>query len=223
MAPAPIRDPRYMVHCGRISRPGLQWLQLLSGLGLGACLADDMGLGKTIQVLAHVVERMVVERATMDGTSVQIQIAQDPGQAGKGQAQNYLRLLGRYSVTATPVTGDKMARALTWAGKAGGGMVLLVDGDWNKPFLDELTSFPTGAHDDQVDAVSSAFDKLLNNTFGLIDYYEQQLRAKGIDPATIKTPLQRLEDAAAETARKASEAVEADLEGYARAMGIKPR
>jgi superfamily II DNA or RNA helicase len=33
-------------------RAGVQWLQLLSGLGLGACLADDMGLGKTIQVLA---------------------------------------------------------------------------------------------------------------------------------------------------------------------------
>ncbi len=33
-------------------KTGLQWLHLLSGLGLGACLADDMGLGKTIQVLA---------------------------------------------------------------------------------------------------------------------------------------------------------------------------
>ncbi len=31
---------------------GLQWLHLLSRLGLGACLADDMGLGKTIQVIA---------------------------------------------------------------------------------------------------------------------------------------------------------------------------
>ena len=31
---------------------GLRWLYLLTGLGLGACLADDMGLGKTIQVLA---------------------------------------------------------------------------------------------------------------------------------------------------------------------------
>lgn len=31
---------------------GLQWLSLLSRLGLGACLADDMGLGKTIQVIA---------------------------------------------------------------------------------------------------------------------------------------------------------------------------
>jgi non-specific serine/threonine protein kinase len=33
-------------------RAGVQWLHLLTGLGLGACLADDMGLGKTIQVLS---------------------------------------------------------------------------------------------------------------------------------------------------------------------------
>ncbi len=31
---------------------GVNWLWLLSRLGLGACLADDMGLGKTIQVIA---------------------------------------------------------------------------------------------------------------------------------------------------------------------------
>jgi non-specific serine/threonine protein kinase len=31
---------------------GVEWLYLLSTLGLGACLADDMGLGKTMQVLA---------------------------------------------------------------------------------------------------------------------------------------------------------------------------
>jgi len=31
---------------------GLNWLYLLTELGLGACLADDMGLGKTIQILA---------------------------------------------------------------------------------------------------------------------------------------------------------------------------
>jgi non-specific serine/threonine protein kinase len=36
---------------------GVQWLDLLSRLGLGACLADDMGLGKTIQVLALLLAR----------------------------------------------------------------------------------------------------------------------------------------------------------------------
>ncbi|MFF3321735.1 DEAD/DEAH box helicase [Streptomyces sp. NPDC002889] len=31
---------------------GLAWLDLMTGLGLGGCLADDMGLGKTITVIA---------------------------------------------------------------------------------------------------------------------------------------------------------------------------
>jgi superfamily II DNA or RNA helicase len=47
-------DPGRLLH-GTL-RPyqlsGVQWLYLLSRLGLGACLADDMGLGKTIQILS---------------------------------------------------------------------------------------------------------------------------------------------------------------------------
>ena len=38
-------------------KAGVQWMHLLSGLGLGACLADDMGLGKTIQVLSLLLAR----------------------------------------------------------------------------------------------------------------------------------------------------------------------
>ncbi|MDY0062825.1 MAG: DEAD/DEAH box helicase [Myxococcota bacterium] len=38
-------------------RTGLAWLHLLTGLGLGACLADDMGLGKTVQLLALLLVR----------------------------------------------------------------------------------------------------------------------------------------------------------------------
>lgn len=38
-------------------RRGLAWMQFLSKLGLGGCLADDMGLGKTATTLAHLVER----------------------------------------------------------------------------------------------------------------------------------------------------------------------
>ena len=41
---------------------GVRWLHLLSGLGLGACLADDMGLGKTIQVLSLL---LVLRRASL--------------------------------------------------------------------------------------------------------------------------------------------------------------
>jgi len=38
-------------------RRGLGWLQFLSRVGLGGCLADDMGLGKTPTTLAHLVGR----------------------------------------------------------------------------------------------------------------------------------------------------------------------
>jgi hypothetical protein len=38
-------------------RRALGWLQFLSRLGLGGCLADDMGLGKTPTTLAHIIAR----------------------------------------------------------------------------------------------------------------------------------------------------------------------
>jgi SNF2 family DNA or RNA helicase len=44
----------------------VQWLHLLSGLRLGACLADDMGLGKTIQVLSL----LLVQRRQADGADL---------------------------------------------------------------------------------------------------------------------------------------------------------
>ena len=47
-------------------KAGVQWLYLLSGLGLGACLADDMGLGKTIQVLSL----LLVQRQKSNGAAL---------------------------------------------------------------------------------------------------------------------------------------------------------
>lgn len=38
---------------------GLAWLEYLSQIGLGACLADDMGLGKTVQALAMLQKRFL--------------------------------------------------------------------------------------------------------------------------------------------------------------------
>ena len=41
----------------------MSWLALVTGLGLGACLADDMGLGKTVQVIGLLLHRKSI-RAT---------------------------------------------------------------------------------------------------------------------------------------------------------------
>jgi hypothetical protein len=40
---------------------GVAWLEHLSKLGLGACLADDMGLGKTIQLIAYLLRRKAAQ------------------------------------------------------------------------------------------------------------------------------------------------------------------
>ena len=40
------------------------------------------------------------------------------------------------------------------------GNVALLRGHWNAPFLDEAYAFPDGAHDDQVDAATGAFNAL---------------------------------------------------------------
>ena len=43
---------------------GRRWLRMLTGLGLGACLADSPGLGKTAQTLAFLVERALARAAS---------------------------------------------------------------------------------------------------------------------------------------------------------------
>ncbi|HYJ89745.1 MAG TPA: phage terminase large subunit, partial [Pyrinomonadaceae bacterium] len=65
------------------------------------------------------------------------------------------RLFGR-AFRGIKVKGDKFTRALSWANLAEEGKVILVRGSWIDEFLQEVTTFPNSAHDDQLDAVSIA-------------------------------------------------------------------
>lgn len=53
-------------------------------------------------------------------------------------------------------SGDKVMRANYWFAEAKLGRIYLIEGAWNKPFLDQLSSFPIGRHDDRIDSVSGA-------------------------------------------------------------------
>jgi predicted phage terminase large subunit-like protein len=103
------------------------------------------------------VEAAIVATASQDGRSVPIGLPQDPGQAGKAQAQYLVKRLAGYTVKVTPETGDKSTRAGPAASQVNVGNVRLLRGAWNRPFLDELGGFPSGTKDDQVDALSRAF------------------------------------------------------------------
>lgn len=117
------------------------------------------------------VERMVKVTATQDGVDTRIRIPQDPGQAGKAQAATLIKLLAGYDVKAVPPTGSKEVRAMPAAAQAEAGNVKLVRAPWNEPFIEEMCNFPTGAHDDQVDAFADALNELaLGDAFDLATF-----------------------------------------------------
>src|SRR6516162_9877132 len=56
------------------------------------------------------VERLLLETAAQDGKRVRIGFGQDPGQAGKSQAQHLVRALSGFTVDPASETGDKLTR-----------------------------------------------------------------------------------------------------------------
>ena len=110
------------------------------------------------------VEKALKATAEADGRSVPISGPQDPGQAGKSQALHLVQLLAGWDVEFTPETGAKPVRAKALAAQVEAGNVVMLRAPWNKDFKDELAMFPNGTFDDQVDAASRAFNKLLNPT-----------------------------------------------------------
>jgi predicted phage terminase large subunit-like protein len=116
------------------------------------------------------VHRTVRSRAETDGRETVVRLPQDPGQAGKDQAQQYVRELAGFRVKVVRPTGNKAENAEPLAVQAEGGNVSILrtghaDRDaWIEPFLDELCLFPAGAHDDQLDAAAHAFLELASGS-----------------------------------------------------------
>ena len=97
---------------------------------------------------------------------VKIRLPKDPGQAGKEQAESYIKFLSGFNVVAIAETGSKEARAEPMAAQWQVGNFDIVYGDWNEPFLHQLENFPDGKFKDMVDAAANAFAELeTKNTF----------------------------------------------------------
>jgi len=102
----------------------------------------------------YLIERMQAEKDTAHGIESALH--------GQALVQDVIReaKLLRVVLRAIKPDADKVTRALAWAAKAEAGKVILVRGPWIEEFLDEVCSFPSATHDDQVDAVSLAFQML---------------------------------------------------------------
>jgi len=86
---------------------------------------------------------------------------QDPGSAGKDSAEATNRVLIGFAAFFETVTGDKETRSEPMESAFQGGLIFLLQGAWNKPFIDECIAFSRGQYDDQVDSGASAYSKLL--------------------------------------------------------------
>ena len=107
---------------------------------------------------------------------------QDPGSAGKDSAESTNRLLMGFPAFFEPVTGDKETRSEPLESGFQGGLIYLLKGAWNEAFMSECVAFPRGQHDDQVDAASSAYNKLLSKMNrqmpGLLEYAKKQIEKR---------------------------------------------
>lgn len=102
----------------------------------------------------YVIERMTTEKNTEHGIEAALH-----GKALVQDLRQNARLI-RTPFRGIAVEGDKLMRALPWLNLAEEGRVILVRGAWIDEFLHELSQFPKGRHDDQIDAVSIAFSML---------------------------------------------------------------
>ncbi len=145
---------------------------LAASTGSTGAYTAGVKIGKTPEgrfIVAHAVRdrleaggvrKLINGVASQDGIETKISIPQDPGQAGKAQAQDIVRGLAGYVARYSPESGDKVTRADPLAAQAEAGNLDVLKGIWNAEFVDELCAFPFGEHKDQVDAASRAFNEL---------------------------------------------------------------
>ena len=107
---------------------------------------------KTIKLTAQ------VDRATYK--RVRIRLPKGPGQAGKDQAESYIKYLAGFDVCAVAETGSKEARAEPMAAQWQAGNFDIVYGPWNEEYLLQLENFPDGKFKDMVDASANGFAEL---------------------------------------------------------------
>lgn len=108
----------------------------------------------------YIIERMLTEADTEHGIESALH--------GRALVQDIRRADGTLSkpLRSIHVEKDKLTRALAWLNLAEEGKLILVRGPWIDEFVEEIAAFPTGRHDDQIDAVSIAVSMLARTGYG---------------------------------------------------------
>ena len=128
------------------------------------------------------VEARLKTQAHADGPTVTQWVEQEGGSSGKIAARSLTRALAGYPVRFQPSTGDKIVRGNPFCSYAEQGLVRIVRGPWIEEYLREMESIGTPtSHDDQWDATSLGFSKLVGSGVSPGDLY-------GTSPQAEATP-----------------------------------
>ena len=119
-----------------------------------------------VRIRASIAQRDAQIRATMledvakFGGRVRYVIERPTGMGGADQERALRNTLAGVSLAFESPTVDKVTRAGPLAAHAESGLVVLAPGAWRDDLRLELSAFPRGTHDDQVDALTGAFSRL---------------------------------------------------------------
>jgi predicted phage terminase large subunit-like protein len=168
-APADLRPVRYWDLAATKPRPNRDpdWT-------VGCLLAEKAGVWFVLDVrrlrgTPGEVEAFIRTTAQEDGRSVKVYMEQEPGASGVNTIATYRKVLKGYAFWPDTKDDSKSTRAGPASSAAQAGNVKLVrrrnpdgsrGGAWITTFLDEVTEFPFGNHDDQVDAFSGGMAML---------------------------------------------------------------
>ena len=107
------------------------------------------------------VRKMIRNTAEADGPGCVVGVPQDPGQAGKDQAQQMVGLLSGYQVRVLQESGDKVTRFGAFSAQCEHGNVDYVLDSVPDAYLTSLENFPDGVVKDDADSSSGAFSAML--------------------------------------------------------------
>ncbi len=111
------------------------------------------------------VRKLILNTAASDNAlygNVTVRLPQDPGQAGKDQAQSFVRMLGGFTVTTSLESGNKVTRAEPFSSQWLAGNIDIKVAAWNDEYFRQLENFPVGKFKDMVDASANTYLELEN-------------------------------------------------------------
>ena len=116
--------------------------------------------------------KFIPEWAKKNGYTSKSRIFVEPKASGKSIVQTLIRETGLNVREDKSPTKDKVARVADVSATLESGRVSLLEGEWNKVFLDQLTRFPAAKHDDMVDCLVMAVNKEIWSNSGKIVFFQ---------------------------------------------------